>query len=80
VQTIVPVYPVLNFTVPVDIKLASRPDTAGVDALQNLAAMFDNGYIHYKQDRSHPLISPYYAEAKDLPENIYIIGAEYDVS
>ncbi len=41
--------------------------------------MFEVGFIPLGTDRRDPLLSPIFADRKDLPAKICIIGCEYDI-
>ncbi|KAK6340368.1 hypothetical protein TWF730_002128 [Orbilia blumenaviensis] len=79
IQTIVPIYPVLDFTMTTEEKLALRPKHAPPDVLRRMADFFSFGYVPRGADRENPSLSPLYANAEDLPENIYLVGCEYDM-
>ncbi|RVD86830.1 uncharacterized protein DFL_005086 [Arthrobotrys flagrans] len=79
IQTIVPVYPVLDFTVTTQEKLALRPKNAPPDVLRKMGDFFSFGYVPLGTDRENPSLSPLFAKAEDLPENIYLVGCEYDM-
>ncbi|KAK6522624.1 hypothetical protein TWF281_002061 [Arthrobotrys megalospora] len=79
IQTIFPIYPVLDFTMTTKEKLASRPKNAPPDVLRTMGDFFSFGYIPRGTDRENPSLSPLFAKAEDLPENIYLVGCEYDM-
>ncbi|KAK6496665.1 hypothetical protein TWF481_001655 [Arthrobotrys musiformis] len=79
IQTIVPIYPVLDFTMTTQEKLSHRPKDAPPDVLRNMGDFFSYGYIPRGTDRENPSLSPLFAKAEDLPENIYLVGCEYDM-
>ncbi|KAF3079665.1 hypothetical protein TWF569_007418 [Orbilia oligospora] len=79
IQTIVPVYPVLDFTMTTQEKLGLRPKDAPPDVLRNMGDFFSFGYVPRGTDRENPSLSPLFAKAEDLPENIYLVGCEYDM-
>ncbi|KAK6340495.1 hypothetical protein TWF696_008821 [Orbilia brochopaga] len=79
IQSIVPIYPVLDWTITPADKLAMRPSQVPADVLRETADIFTFGYIPAGQDREHPNLSPLYADPEDLPENIYLVGCEYDM-
>ncbi|KAK6520251.1 hypothetical protein TWF506_000529 [Arthrobotrys conoides] len=79
IQTIVPFYPVLDFTMTTQEKLALRPKNAPPDVLRNMGDFFSFGYVPPGTDRENPSLSPFFAKAEDLPENIYLVGCEYDM-
>ncbi|KAK6344930.1 hypothetical protein TWF718_006880 [Orbilia javanica] len=79
IHTIVPIYPVLDFTMTTQEKLASRPENAPPDVLRHMGDFFSFGYIPAGTDRENPSLSPLFAKAEDLPDNIYLVGCEYDM-
>jgi len=73
-------YPIVDWSVPPDGKLAMRPYRDGPkDQLESSSYWFDWGYVPSGQDRRDPLLSPCYAKKEDLPPWIYIIGAQWDM-
>ncbi|KAK6539465.1 hypothetical protein TWF694_009688 [Orbilia ellipsospora] len=78
-QTVVGVYPALDFTMTVQAKLDTRPKHAGRDILEDMAHWFVWGYIPDGVDREDPNLSPLYAKKEDLPRNMYLVGCEYDM-
>ncbi|KAF3934236.1 hypothetical protein ABW20_dc0110033 [Dactylellina cionopaga] len=79
IQTLVPIYPALDFTMSTDQKLALRPKDAPPDALRDMGNYFSWGYIPQGTIRETTSLSPLFAEAEDLPENIYLVGCEWDM-
>ena len=80
-------YPVVDFTVPLQEKLASRyykPSLGAGKRGENsdfLAAMgpfFDWSYIPVGQDLSDPLLSPFFGDRSRLPPHLFVLGAELD--
>jgi acetyl esterase/lipase len=77
VKAIIQMYPVVDFSG--RYKGEARPDKWGTpDRLEKIAPLFNWAYISTGADRANPLMSPIYATRKDLPQNIFFIGAEYD--
>jgi acetyl esterase/lipase len=73
-------YPIVDWSVPPEGKLAMRPYEGGPrDSLADSAAWFDWGYVPIGQNRRDPLLSPYHARKEDLPPWIHIIGAQWDM-
>ncbi|KAF3914015.1 hypothetical protein ABW21_db0209380 [Orbilia brochopaga] len=79
IQTIIPFYPVLDFTTTTAAKIATRPPNSPPDLLRDMGDRFSWGYIPLGTIRENPNLSPLFAEAEDLPENAYLVGAEYDM-
>jgi len=79
IKGVVSYYPVVDFTTPTEVNMATRPKDADPDALENNVHMFNWGYIKPGQDLSDPLLSVTYAPREKLPSKIYIIGCEYDL-
>jgi len=87
VHAAVPVYAVLDFTVPQAAKTRSRPykpALGGVrgktyDLLTMITPVFDWAYIPRGQDLADPLLSPIYAPPEHLPSSVFMIGCELDM-
>ncbi|KAJ5526564.1 hypothetical protein N7513_010723 [Penicillium frequentans] len=80
VKAVISYYPILDFGQPPNEKLDARPCQDGPrDRLEKSSWWLDWGYVSVGQDRRDPLLSPYYAKQKDLPPNIYMVGAEWDM-
>ncbi|EPS41693.1 hypothetical protein H072_4409 [Dactylellina haptotyla CBS 200.50] len=79
IQTIVPIYPIMDFTQTTEAKLATRPAHAPPDVLRHMGNWFSYGYIPLGTDREDPNLSPLFAKPESLPENIYLVGCEYDM-
>jgi acetyl esterase/lipase len=62
-----------------EFKLQTRLTPDKPDVLEKIAAPFNWGYVGDEVDRKNPLLSPIYAAREDLPEYIYMIGAEEDM-
>jgi len=73
-------YPIVDWSVDPAGKLAMRPYTGGPkDSLATSAPWFDWAYVSVGQDRRDPLLSPCYAKKEDLPQWIYVVGAQWDM-
>lgn len=83
----IPVYGVLDVSVPVSEKIKNRPykpslptpRNSPTDYLEGMAPAFEWGYIPPGHDLRDPKLSPYYAERQDLPEWLCFVGAELDM-
>ena len=83
----IPVYGVLDLSVPISVKIKNRPykpslptpRNSPTDYLEGMAAAFNWGYILPGHDLRDPKLSPYYAERGDLPEWLCFVGAELDM-
>lgn len=84
---IVPVYPVVDFSITPQQKASTRrykPALHGArgatrDPLLSLADAFDWSYVPVGHDLRDPLLSPVYADRSELPERIWVIGCELDM-
>ncbi|KAK4224099.1 Arylacetamide deacetylase [Podospora fimiseda] len=77
------VYGSLDLSLSVEEKLRNRPFKSGVelgqgDYLTGMAPAFEWGYIPEGQDLTDALLSPAFAERKDLPEFLGFVGCELD--
>ncbi|EXJ94364.1 hypothetical protein A1O1_02758 [Capronia coronata CBS 617.96] len=77
VKSLVPVYPVVDFTGRYEGEFRPGPD-GKPDMLQDTAPLFNWAYLPEGQDRTDPLLSPICAGRDRLPQRIFFIGAEYD--
>ncbi|KXX74822.1 Arylacetamide deacetylase [Madurella mycetomatis] len=85
---VVAVCGILDFTAPVADKLGARPYKRslraprgwgpGLDWMGRLLPSSAWSYIPYGHDASDPLLSPAYAERKDLPPHVFVVAAELD--
>jgi acetyl esterase/lipase len=78
VGSIVPVYPVVDFTG--KFKGPYRPTPDGKeDRLKEMGPVFTWAYIPVGQDLADPLLSPICVRGREaLPQRIFFVGAEYD--
>ena len=87
VTAVVPIYPVVDFAVPLETKARTRrykPQLGGFraakkDYLLGMASTFDWAYSPVGLDVRHPLLSPFYAERADLPRRVFMVGCELDL-
>ena len=80
-------YAVTDFTVPREVKLASRYYKPGLgagkraattDYLTPMMPFFDWAYIPAGHDLGDPLLSPFFADRALLPPHLFILGVELD--
>ncbi|OCT44803.1 hypothetical protein CLCR_06012 [Cladophialophora carrionii] len=78
VGSLVPVYPVVDFTG--KYKGPYRPTPDGKeDRLKDMGPLFSWAYIPAGQDLADPLLSPICVQTREvLPQRIFFVGAEYD--
>ncbi|EXJ55574.1 hypothetical protein A1O7_08502 [Cladophialophora yegresii CBS 114405] len=78
VESVVPVYPVVDFTG--RHKGPYRPTPDGKeDRLKEMGPVFSWAYIPVGQDLADPLLSPICVRSREaLPRRIFFVGAEYD--
>jgi acetyl esterase/lipase len=87
IRALVPLYPVLDFTVPDAAKTAGRrykPALGGFrgdgkDFIADLGHVFAWAYLPLGADRRDPGLSPLFAPRESLPESIFMLGAELDI-
>ncbi|KAH8665219.1 alpha/beta hydrolase fold protein [Tricladium varicosporioides] len=79
IGSVVGIYPALDFSETLEVKLERRPKNAPSDILKTSANFLDWAYVPQGIDRRDPLLSPCYAKYEDLPQNVYLIGAEFDM-
>jgi len=74
-------YPVLDFTLSPKEKQSSRPyrHAKDTDDLKDWGPIWEWAYVKPGQDLRDSLLSARYAEKENLPEWVYIVGAEYDM-
>jgi len=72
------IHPVLDFTMTTKERMSLRPK--GPDYLSSAVDMIGQAYAGYDVDRRDARLSPIYADAWKLPQNVFISGAELDVS
>jgi len=77
VRSIIPVYPVVDFTGQHKGAFRTTPD-GKPDLLKDLGPLFNWAYIPPDTDLSNTLLSPICADRMQLPQRIFFIGAEYD--
>ncbi|CZR60083.1 related to triacylglycerol lipase [Phialocephala subalpina] len=81
ISAVVGFYPVLDMTESRETKEGRRPKGPDVprDEVGWSADFLDWGYVPQGQDRRDPLLSPRYAERSEMPKNVYLAGAEWDM-
>jgi acetyl esterase/lipase len=79
IKGIVALYPVLDFTQTLEEKLKTRPMEAPSDILASSAGFIDWAYVPPDKDRMDPLLSPRWAKPENLPDSVFLVGAEYDM-
>jgi acetyl esterase/lipase len=86
-QAVVPLYPIVDFTISAEVKAKSRrykPELGGfrarsADYLLGMAPKFNWAYLPKHQDLQDPILSPAFAESAALPPHIFMIGCEMDM-
>jgi acetyl esterase/lipase len=76
---VVSYYGLVDWSTPLEVQLASRPNDAGPDPLKYALGMFRWGYVKRDQDLREPRLSVRYAVREKLPPKIYFIGCELDL-
>ncbi|KAM7183113.1 Alpha/Beta hydrolase fold [Naviculisporaceae sp. PSN 640] len=87
ISAVIPIYPVLDFTTPVEIKTRLRqykPSLGGfrgkpTDYLTAMAPVFNWAYIHAGENLKNPELSPFFVEQDKLPKNVFVVGCELDL-
>lgn len=79
VRGVVSFYPPADFSTPLEVNLARRPEHAGPDMLESRVHMFNWGYFTDEQDLKDPQLSVRYAQRATLPPKLYIIGCDFDL-
>lgn len=77
IHALVPVYPVVDFSNKYKGQFRTTKD-GRKDMLEGISSLFNWAYIPQGTDRTDSLLSPIYTSRQDLPERIFLIGAEYD--
>ncbi|KAJ9624578.1 hypothetical protein H2204_010760 [Knufia peltigerae] len=88
IRSVVPFYPVVDFTGLYKGEYRDRPAVTAPDGtsttkptpdmLKNLGPLFDWAYINPGTDLTDPLLSPVFATRSRLPQRIFFVTAEYD--
>ncbi|KAL6251698.1 hypothetical protein RBB50_001908 [Rhinocladiella similis] len=84
IRSIVPFYPVVDFTGTHKGAFRTKPAApnggakAQEDMLKDLGPLFDWAYIAPGTDLADPLLSPVCATRQELPQRIFFVTAEYD--
>lgn len=81
IHGIVSWYPVTDMTLSPKEKQASRAyrNAKDLDDLKDFGPAFNWSYIPPGHNLRDPLISIRYAKREDLPKDIFVVGAEYDM-
>lgn len=81
IHGVVPWYPVVDWVSQTPEKLLTREYRSkdDVDMLATTGPIFNWGYINPGQELTDPRLSVTYADKKDLPKWIFMLGAEYDM-
>lgn len=87
IRSVIPMYPVVDWTTRVPQKLETRqwkPSLGGFrsrpsDYLELMAPLSEWAYLPGGQDVRDPLLSPTMAPAGSLPPNLFFVGAEMDM-
>ncbi|KAK0642051.1 Alpha/Beta hydrolase protein [Cercophora newfieldiana] len=87
IRAVVPIYPVVDFVAPAEIKARTRrfkPSVGGFraresDHLLALTDMFSWAYVNPGLRCDHALLSPYYASRESFPRSVFLIGCEMDI-
>ncbi|KAJ7031920.1 Alpha/Beta hydrolase protein [Mycena alexandri] len=87
IVALVPLYPVVDFTLSGQVKTAGRRYKAalggyrgaGGDVVVGLGELFAHAYMPVGTDRRDPGLSPFFAPREALPKHIFVLGAELDM-
>lgn len=79
INALIGFYLPLDLTETLEVKLSRRAKDSPSDKLASSAKFLDWAYVPPGTDRQNPLLSPRWADPRDLPPNVYLIGAEYDM-
>jgi acetyl esterase/lipase len=79
IRGVVSFYPPADFSTPLEVNVARRPEHAGPDMLESLVHVFNWGYFTDEQDLKDPQLSVRYAQRAMLPPKLYIIGCDFDL-
>jgi acetyl esterase/lipase len=80
IKGVVAYYPVVDWSSPPHTKFATRLYTERAsESLATAGAMLDWAYVTAGQNRKTKILSPCYADRKELPEYICMIGAQHDM-
>ncbi|KAK4159291.1 Alpha/Beta hydrolase protein [Cladorrhinum sp. PSN259] len=87
IRAVVPLYPVVDWVPSQETKAQTRrykPSLGGFranknDYLLSMSGLFNWAYVSPGQNCKDPLLSPIYAESKNLPKNIFMVGCEMDL-
>ncbi|RDW91021.1 hypothetical protein BP5796_02186 [Coleophoma crateriformis] len=79
IKGVVAFYPVCNYTTPLSVQLASRPEDSGSDPLALVMGVLAWGYLQQGAELTDPLVSTALAERTMLPNKIFVVGCELDL-
>ncbi|KAJ7192394.1 Alpha/Beta hydrolase protein [Mycena pura] len=87
IKAVVPLYPVVDFTLPWEVKTASRRYKQalggyrgkGRDVVGGMGAVFNWAYLPLGTDLRDPGVSALFAPRESLPDHIFILAAELDM-
>lgn len=79
IKGIVALYPPTNFAETVEQKCKMLVKTDKPDFLEPMIELVKFAYVPSGTDLAMPLLSPSYAERKDLPEKLLLMGCERDI-
>lgn len=79
IHALVGIYPVLDLAESMEDKMKYRPKEAGKDILKSSVHFLAWAYVPYGTNRRDSLLSPIHARREELPEKVYLVGAEYDM-
>lgn len=79
INGLVGLYPCLDMSESLADKLKRSGPNAPSDLLASSAMFLDWGYVPQGCDRRDPQLSPAYADPANMPKNVYLVGAEYDI-
>jgi acetyl esterase/lipase len=79
IKGVVAYYPAVDNSLTLTQRLAKTTlPPSGKDMLEAMIPMFEVGFITPGTNKADPLLSPVFAERKDLPQKIFILGCELD--
>lgn len=79
VRGIVGFFPVLDWTLTVEEKVATKKQTGKKDMLAGMVKLFEWAYIPSGTDKRDLRLSVTFAPRETLPNHIYLLGAEHDL-
>jgi acetyl esterase/lipase len=80
IKGVVAFYPVTDFNRTLSMRIATAtPPPNREDVLIKASGALHWFYLRGNQDFKNPILSPIYAERKNLPQKLFLLGCEYDV-